>query len=517
MDNSTTQVISSKEAFDDITIAYAAASRPPESISDKSRLYESQQTHIISDFQKSIWGNLEPILQDTAHSYFFHYLTSSPVTNVYADTVYLEKALGLIGGNTIIIRLHSDDPEAKVLVRLEREGTQLLSKSIQFEANQAEIRIPVAIPGELFGTYILALNDQPISFDNEFYFNIPRPSTPQVALLVDEGGRSTLDYWQKVFANETYFSASTQDLDNPDYDRVSQADILVLISPKKIPQWLTSNKSNYGAILVAPDRDTDLLSLSGFVGTAIQREAGQSSAVSSDALNSSLFSGVLARSNRDVSLPKATPSLRPSGYYETILKLQSTRPWLTKTGNTYTFMSPVSDDYTDLHKHSLFLPLIYQIARQGSQTALYHRLEDPVATMGAGNLKQLQTGEQIIKLRSNETELIVDYRVQGNQLVINMPPELTVPGIYEILSADETIAKLAFNYTKQESMVEQLSKRELAKAISGYDHIKLEVINDVSASQYSKEAREATPIWKYALALALVFLIIESLILRFSR
>ena len=88
-----------------------------------------------------------------------------------------------------------------------------------------------------------------------------------------------------------------------------------------------------------------------------------------------------------------------------------------------------------------------------------------------------------------------------------------------LIDNNKTKAVLAFNNSKSESKLDQLTSEDEIKAlfssVANLDVFEFDDAKDFS--QAMKERYEGINLWKYALVLALIFLLAEVLLLRFYR
>ena len=105
----------------------------------------------------------------------------------------------------------------------------------------------------------------------------------------------------------------------------------------------------------------------------------------------------------------------------------------------------------------------------------------------------------------------------ADQVLLDIPEEITEPGFYTLTIDNDTVTQLAFNYNKAESNINSLSTSDLKSVISGIGNVQIfDVDNAEEFKRHFSEVNDGVGLWKYALLLALIFLLIEMLLLRFS-
>jgi hypothetical protein len=106
----------------------------------------------------------------------------------------------------------------------------------------------------------------------------------------------------------------------------------------------------------------------------------------------------------------------------------------------------------------------------------------------------------------------------GDRLLLELPRFSVSQGFYYVTHSSDTLDLVAFNLEKKESMLEQFSGEEIKTALGGGNHIS--IFQATSTETFSNEIKErylGTPLWKYALLLALIFLLAEVLLIRFFK
>ena len=99
---------------------------------------------------------------------------------------------------------------------------------------------------------------------------------------------------------------------------------------------------------------------------------------------------------------------------------------------------------------------------------------------------------------------------------MELPKNTLQPGFYSLTLGEQTRATLAFNLDKKESNLEQLTMEEINGAFAYKNNITIFDVND--ADNFSNEVKKnkfGVPLWKYAIILALIFLLAEVLLIRF--
>lgn len=488
-----------------------------EDVMDKIDLYPVSRVHIFSDLQRSTTLPIGDILADTGRNVTFHKIIGRDQKNLYVDTLYLEKPVGLTGGNTVHFSVKNTHGEAteNVLLKVEKDGRQLASFTTDIAANSVKaLSLEIGLNEPMEGSYKLSIQDNPIVFDNDFYFAIGAANKPLVVVL-SESKSGAGNYFEKVFSNKQYFQLIVNDIENASFQDITNSDLLVLNGLSEIPDWLTSQRDEIkGRILLVPGADTNEESYSSFMGLRITPRQLQTGQLSQASLENPLFEGVFNERNDRVSLPEVRVAYGVSGHHEAVISTNQGLAYLVKSGvgNTYFLTSPLADSITNFHKHALFVPVMYRMAQPLNNPPLSYRLGERLIRLSSAGI---ESGE-IIELKNATDVFIPSYRYLNNEILIEIPDVLESPGFYHLTTKEDTLGVLALNYDKRESETQPMDTEAFRALIAGYDHVSLDEVTAVeTVSNDGASAGDKHGIWKYALILALFFLVTESILLRF--
>jgi hypothetical protein len=182
-------------------------------------------------------------------------------------------------------------------------------------------------------------------------------------------------------------------------------------------------------------------------------------------------------------------------------------------GHVYLFGSPLAEDYTNFNRHALFVPTMYKIASQAKKTeqALYHSINEHMIRLKMDSLNR----QDIFKLVQEDQELIPGQRISGNNLVIEIPKNTVNPGIYQLELDEESQTMMAFNREKSESVIAQYAMEDLRSTLGNRENVTIFTsVDEEGFSQSVKNKKFGVPLWKYAVILALIFLMAEILLIR---
>lgn len=509
---------------------FSASSRSFSEIARRIRSDEDirrKEIFYISDFQASTLGDISSIKTDSLESWQFIKVATETVSNVFIDSVFLENPLSIPGEpNTIraIIRNTGQRKAEAVLIKLIINNIQAATNTISIAPDEKpEIGFDLSGEQTQGGTYKaeININDFPISFDNAFYFILDFKQRLNVLELYEPGAPN---YISKVYGNELLFNLERVSIANVDYNRILQADLVVLNSPVSISTNLIHAVQSFvdegGSVLVIPAIKPDLSSYQSLLRQPQLNLLDSVSLIELEApdLSNPFFDGIFEEKSPAMLMPKARRLLSWGADRTALLKTKDGQAFLTTMGRTGTLMvlsSPLDKQYTDFYNHALFVPVMYRIAASGKKgfSKPYHRVNEGIVELRLDSIY----GDEPLKLVGAQ-EIIPSQRKLNNRVILETPPYLLEPGFYELKLRDQAKAVLAFNPGSAESELGIMPLESLQNMFGKLGNIRIS--ESASAEAFSNEIKErylGKALWKTMLILALLFLLFEVLVIRYIK
>ncbi len=516
------------EALDSLAQVRASpVSRSMEEI--KNRLVQqegrSREFFWISDFQKSTLGSI-PTEWDSASRWHLAPITFASAPNVFVDSAYLQNPFAAGGEkNVLTVRVRNDGDE---------EVTQLnLKLSINdIQAGTATINIPAGGLAETnfdlttgltgFNRAIVSFNDFPVSFDNEFYLALN--FTNKISIIEIKPGNDVTAV-ERVFGNRQVFSFRSFSVENFNYSLLDQADLVVVNGIDRPGAALNLSLRNYinesGTLMLIPGTRPDVQSLQQLTGnplvTVVQGDPVLQDLDRPDYSNP-FFENVFEERSASIAMPRAAQVLRWGQDRAAILRFKNDEPFLSRMdqgGKLYLLSTPLNQAYTDFHNHALFVPVMYRIAGSSrkNDAPLYYTLKENFITLRLDSLRQ----EEPLRLKGAQ-EIVPSQRSVNEQVFLEIPKFSITEGFYQVLAGTDSVGLIAFNLDKAESLLDQFTGTEIKDQMGNGDNIT--IFEATSAEAFTNEIKErylGKPLWKYALMLALFFLLVEVLLIRFLK
>ncbi|MCR8560509.1 BatA domain-containing protein [Mucilaginibacter sp. BJC16-A38] len=486
-----------------------------------------RSVYVISDFQKNMQGTLS-VKADTELKISLVQLKANILPNVAVDSVALLSAIHRPGeSEKLVVRLHNyaDKPAEKIPLKLSINGEQkaLGSYTVKARAQQYDT---LTFSGLKAGWQRaeITLQDNPVTFDNQFYFSFNVKQ--QMPILLVDGGIAN-SYLKAVFASDPFFAANRVTDGNVDYAALNTYPLIILSDINAISTGLSQQLKAYvskgGTLAVFPSADADLNSYRSLLqpmnAAYPEKLSTGDTKVSTLNLQNQIFKNIFEGfpQNPDLPVVKKYYQLSSStgNRAENLMTLPGGKAFWTGyasgRGKVYVSAAPLADDFSNLPRHALFVPVMFRIALlSGHDQPLFYTLG---RDKGIETLPVKTNEKQLLKLVKGTQSIIPDTRQQEGSTLIYVADQLHETGTYDLKKADSTVAVLAFNDNRSESDLSYLNNTELAKLVPGASEImeggKGSLKGNVTDANFGLQ------LWKLCIILALIFLGAEILLIRF--
>lgn len=487
----------------------------------------TKSVYIISDLQKNMAA--KPLKTDSAIAINLIQLKAGNLPNVAVDSVWLLSAVHRPGeSEKLVVRLHNyaDEKAERIPLKVTINGALKALGSYTIDARAVQ-NDTLAFMGLQAGWQQgeVALQDNPITFDNQFYFSFN--VAQQMPVLLIHGGTPN-PYLKAVFAADPFFKAHNTPDGNVDYAALGTYPIIVISDIKTVSTGLAQQLKNYvnkgGTLVVFPAIDADLNNYRSFLQTmnAAYPEKLVPDEAKVSALNrqSPVFKNVFESfpPNPDLPVVKKYYQLSAAhGSQDNLMTLTGGQTfWAgynSGRGKVYVTAVPLNEDFSNLPRHALFVPILFRIALlSGHDLPLFY-------TLGADESLEVPpvqlTEKQLLKLTKGGQSTIPDVRQQEGSTLLYVSDQLQEPGIYTLKKQDSTLATLAFNDNRKESDLSYLTPAALKEILP--KQAALIPGSNASLKGIVAETNLGTQLWKLCIILALISLAAEILLIRYFK
>ncbi|WP_316821397.1 BatA domain-containing protein [Pedobacter gandavensis] len=490
---------------------------------------KNQIAYLLSDFQQNFTGR-EKIKSDSLIRYSFIKLNANALPNIAVDSVWsLSPVHQPKQAEQLVVQLHnySSEDAVDVPLKLLINQQQKAISNVKVPAGKS-IKDTLAFSGLNQGWQkgVLSIKDFPITFDDELNFSFPVNNEMKVLSI---SGDPTQQFLKSLFAADPYFKLTEMTEANIKYSSFPEYSLIVLNGLKQpssgLAQQLKSFVQKGGSLVIFPDLDAGARVYTSFLTAltlpAVKQLNAGSPVTSSIDLKDPLFRDVFDQVPANMDLPVVNRYFsyleRSTGGRERILQLPLNQSLFARyplgSGKIYLSASTLTTEDGNLSRHPVFVPLLFKVAfSSAKEQPMYY-------TSGKDDLlaqQKISVGaNQSLLLKSADgTEVIPEIRQTPGQTLLYIADQVKKSGFYDLKRTDSVLAVLAFNDDRKESDMSYASDQNL-KDLFGRQQIALHNSQKDALSLNIQAKNSSIELWKLCLILAVVFLAIEILLIRF--
>ncbi|WP_452232149.1 BatA domain-containing protein [Lacinutrix sp. MEBiC02595] len=436
-----------------------------------------------------------------------HAVALKPVNtnNISVDSVYISKTTAT---------------NIDISVRLKNTGIALDNIPISLLNNGKLIaKTAVAIQGEATANFTIPANesilgeitieDTQLQFDNSLFFNINKAAKINV-LSIDNANDS---YLKRIFTESEFNYTSTKE-NQLNYSVFEKQNLIILNELKEIPNALSTALAAFtdtgGFLIVIPNEESTLSSYNNLLlqsGLAFNAKNTSEKKITTINYSHPLYTNVFDKRVANFQYPKV------NSYYtfqtenaSKVLQFEDAKSFLANNKNVFVFASALNSKNSNFKNSPLIVPTFYNIAKRSLQIPkLYY-------TIGKQNNYDVTVKLQqddILSLSKSEINMIPQQQYFNNKVSITTNETPNEAGIYSIKNKTESIENVSYNLDRTESNL-------VYQDISNLENI----TTSASITQLFntlKSDSKINELWKWFVIFALVFLVIEMLLLKYLK
>ena len=492
-----------------------------------------QMNYYLSDFQKSStdFSNVSP---DTSMDYYLMPFENTNYNNLYIDSSWFEtpehKLLQTENFNIKIVN-KSEETYQNISLKLFINDTLKAVNSFNIDkASEKTISLSYTNTTNKIIKGKVEITDYPIVYDNVLYFSYLIPE--QISVL------SIFSKEPNLFINslldDTLYKVSSENVKNLNYSEFKTYDVIILDQIDEFSTGLTHEIEQYvangGTLVFFPSNKSNLSSYNLFFEKLNLPQASGVDTVKTQIrfvnTENNIFKNVFKKLKENSDLPIVNSQLlyqKSNSLSEVILETKNNMPVLAyypfSKGKIYLFSINLTKASGNFATHPIFIPTMINIINNSSTLMpIYYSLGDNVNVDYSYNSENANTVFKI-KNESSDFEFIPFFKLQSSGLNINISNEISSSGNYIVFDDKSALFPLSFNYKRSESDLASYSFDDIQNWINtkANNCFYLFENKNIQISKQINEINSGLKLWKFALALALLFLIVEMLLIRFLK
>jgi hypothetical protein len=362
------------------------------------------------------------------------------------------------------------------------------------------------------------VEDQPIEYDNSMLFSIDVKEKIRVTELYNSG--SNRAPFKRLFESEEcdYQSINADQLNS---ENTSSTDLLIINEVHAfnsgIAYLVNENLKRGGNVLfILPEELSDERQelMEQEYNFKFKKWDTANLVVNEINTNDQLFQDVFEKQPKNLNLPsvKAHWQISGNGLNPILTLFDGSSLLVSKSienGNTYFITAPLSDESTNFHNHALFVPTVANMSFYSGQA------KKLAYSIGESKVELAFTIPERSQLISADKQNSFYPQRVYDGLLIN--DQITKPSIYTLKMDTWEFGRFAFNLPRTESQVSTTSDDEVREEFekAGLKMVLIDPKDNMTST--ITEAEFGTSLWVPFLIISLLFLIFESILIKFFR
>jgi hypothetical protein len=492
--------------------------------------------YIISDFQK-VTSDFDLMKSFEKQKVRLIPLSRPKTNNLFIDSCWFETKGRKLGQNEelfVKIQNKSDERFTKIPLKLSLNDTLKSLGNFDIEPNSslvAKLSFTNLSRGNVRGK--VEIQDYPILFDNQFFFNYLINDSISILSVSDKGESP---YLAALYRDDNYLKLKQIALNSLKNGETKNHPVLVL---DQLNTFSTGNVEEFsqfvengGTLAIIPGTKIDIPAYNSFLKqleiSLINGVDTQKTIINKVELKNELYKDAFRKIEEDDEMPfvfrqySFAQSFSASNLV--LLATQKGKPFLVFTakgnGRVFMFSSPFAPEWTSFARNPLFVPTLYNIPLlSGADEAIAHFIgKDETVALTV----QSVTDNEVFHVRDNSGNF--DFIPQilpgaNGRILVNMQQNIRDAGQYVVSRNEQIVSMLSFNFDRMESNLETWGLSEIKENIeknklSGFSLIDAKPDN---MTAMLKQMNQGKPLWKWFIICSLVFLLCEVAIIRFWK
>lgn len=483
---------------------------------------------ILSDFQKNI-TDLNSF-RDTTIEVNLLPLTAVQEKNIAIDSAWFEAPLQMMGQtNPLIVKVtnYTDEDVENIKLSVKLDGQDKPIGLLNVKAKSSiEDTVNITILRNGWHEAELTITDYPVQFDDHYFFTFNVPSNINVLSIFDGAENRFLSSALQSVKN---FKLTNQSSGAVQYSQFPNYQMIVLSGLYQVSSGLAAELAQYikngGNVVMFPSTSADLGSYSNFFNNLqsnnLNAFENTPREVSNLNMEEFVFKDVFSNKNANFKLPSSTGNYRLTNRNgENIMTYRDGSSFMTKNklgqGHLYLCAAPLDEKISTLSRTGeVFVPMMYKMAISSAK-------EWKIGyTIGKDDFIEADSkgiaGETSYKMRGAKEEFIPEQRIIAAKAILGVKDGVKEAGFYSLFTRpDSALYKYGFNFDRRESVLEYFDN----KGLKDFAKNNIKIFDETAEANFTAvvgEKNQGVILWRWCVILALLFLAVETLILRYWK
>lgn len=499
---------------------------------------KDRHLYIVSDFQRYMcdFESLEIDSSITAH---FIPLPTAASENVYIDSIWFATPFHNINQQEQLnfrVRNHADQSAEDLPMSAWFNGAQ---NAVGTYAVSPYSKTDTALyfnndsPGIRSG--YVDIDDHPITYDDRYYFSYSVDSTLSVLEITGEEEMTGNRFFDHIFSDDPFYEFERVSARMIDYAALNTKHFIVLNQVNAVSSGLRDALFNFvengGSVLLIPGLSIEAANLNDFTqkfrGPTFTEVVNAETRVNDIDREAPFFANLFERVPQNMDLPKVLSYYRlqqsTTDRVQPLMTLRNGDSFLTRTpgtnGQLYVSAVPLSTENNNFARHAIFVASVLRMSEL-SRPALqpsYSLAQDLAIPTGAHH----PAGDDVFKVKSVERdfEVIPEFSNINGKGFLFLRNQIQEAGNYLLMLGDQEVMGISLNYPRSESVLEYFSPEELEAEVNAQGLTNIQIINQTGdkLEAHLTELGTGKKLWKIFILLALLFVLVEILLLKFWK
>jgi len=481
---------------------------------NKSRDYKNHFI-LVSDFQSNIINNKLVLNKDV--QYTFVQLLPQNKQNISIDSLYIAKQDGLNIDLNVKLTSYNSVNE-NLSVSLFKDKILVGKSSCSIEKNKSNI-ITFKIPFNDSFNGKVVIDDNLIEYDNELFFSLNKLEKINVLAIGNKN-----EFLTKIYS-KSEFNLISNNLNQIDYNEINNQNLIILneleLIPLSLQKVLVEFVKNDGSLVLIPSLKSNIANYNKFLLSlrigSVSNIIEQDHQVNTINFSHSILNNVFEKKIKNFQYPNVKSVFNTSFKREkAILKFDNQNSFIseinTQSGKVYWFASAINQKNSNFKASPLIVPVFYNFGKQSFKlTNLYYTI---------GNKNEIEVKTKIVNDEVLSIEKINDkekikfiplQQISQQKVILKLEENPNKAGFYHVLKRDNILKDISFNTDRVEGDVDYFDIEKLKNNNVSISNSINQSFSDIN-KEYSIQS-----FWKYFILMALLFLIIELLLIKFLK